>query len=161
LEDAEKKLQTLVNEQKKLSVGDTARSENWEGVLKKAELTDAVYPSNTSGQYNYYSAGSDSVLLDLEFDVKNLNTETLAFADFANNIVVSYGDYKYNNYEMFYDMGTSLSVTLLKGEYVGPAPLDVTRLYILFSLPKEVATSDLPVSVSLTVAGTERVIAIR
>ena len=135
-----------------LAVGETVTTDVWEITLARAEITDAIYPVDTDASGIHYEASDGYRFVNLEFDLKNLDTDVRAFADAVSGVVVHCGKYDYNGYEMFYDMGGSLSVTLLKGTTHGPNPLDPTHLYVETQIPEE-ALSAGSITVDLTVAG--------
>ena len=135
-----------------LAVGETVTTDVWEITLARAEIADAIYPVETGSSGIHYEASDGYRFVNLEFDLKNLDTEVRSFADAVSGVVIHCGKYDYSGYEMFYDMGGSLSVTLLKGTTHGPNPLDPTRLYVETQVPEE-ALSAGSITVDLTVAG--------
>ena len=135
-----------------VAVGDTIHSDSWDVTLTKAEFASEIYPEDLSSSGNYYVQAEGSKFCNLEFDVKNLSSETLAFADAVNNVVVHCGQYAYDGYYMYYDMGGTMSILMVKGETHGPAPLDVTHLYVETDIPDEaVALND--TTIDLVIAG--------
>ena len=135
-----------------LAVGEVVTTDVWEITVAKAEIAEAIYPVNTGASGIHYESSDGYRFINLEFDLKNLDTDVRAFADAVSDVVVHCGKYDYSGYEMFYDMGGSLSVTMLKGTTFGPNPLDTTRLYVETQVPEE-ALSVGSITVDLTVAG--------
>ena len=135
-----------------LKAGDRVSTEFWEITLAKAELTNAIYPVESGGSGIYYEVGDGYKFVNLEFDIKNLDTDVRAFCDAVSDVVVHCGKYDYNGYSMYYDMGGSLSVTMLKGTTHGPSPLDPTHLYVETEVPDEAIGAG-SVTVDLVVAG--------
>ena len=135
-----------------LAVGDTVSTAYWEITLAKAELATAIYPVESSSSGIHYEVADGYHFVNLEFDIKNLDTDVRAFSDAVNSVVVHCGKYDYNGYSMYYDMGGSLSVTLLKGTTHGPSPLDPTHLYVETEVPDEAIDAG-SVTVDLVIAG--------
>ena len=135
-----------------LAVGDTVSTAYWEITLAKAELATAIYPVESSSSGIHYEVADGYHFVNLEFDIKNLDTDVRAFSDAVNSVVVHCGKYDYNGYSMYYYMGGSLSVTLLKGTTHGPSPLDPTHLYVETEVPDEAIDAG-SVTVDLVIAG--------
>ncbi len=139
-------------EVQELAVGGTVKTELWEITLAKAETATEIHPVDPGATGTYYQSSEGRQFMNLEFDIKNLDTEVRAFSDAVSDVVVHCGKYDYNGYAMYYDMGGSLSVTLLKGTTHGPAPLDPTHLYVETDIPDEAAGMD-SITVDLIIAG--------
>lgn len=133
-----------------LSVGETVKTDTWEITLTKAEFTSEIYPENPTGTYYYHDAGTK--FCNLEFDITNLDTEIQSFGSAVDNMVLTCGDYVYNDHYYYYDMGGSLSVVILEGHVFGTDPLDTTHIYAEIDVPEQAAS--LGGTVEVTIAGT-------
>ncbi len=150
--ETENEIAPVVTGATALAVGEVVTTDVWEITVAKAEIAEAIYPANPGASGIHYESSDGYRFINLEFDLKNLDTDVRAFADAVSDVVVHCGKYDYSGYEMFYDMGGSLSVTMLKGTTFGPNPLDPTRLYVETQVPEE-ALSAGSITVDLTVAG--------
>ena len=122
---------------KELPIDETITGGNWEVVCTSAEITTAIYPEDPDFTGNYLEVDDGKKIIDFEFDVKNLASDVVPYSDAINNVSVKCGSYNFNNYEMYYDMGSSISVTMLQGQYIGSDPLDTTHIYVVLVVADE------------------------
>lgn len=83
--------------EKDINLGDKVEvTDSLEFTLLNVELTTLIEPPNKDGIYKYYEAkGDDVILLDVEIDVKNIETRSRSAEDFLDVRVMYEGKYEY------------------------------------------------------------------
>ena len=142
-----------------MSVGDTVTTDNWEVTFVSTELTDEVFPPDTSGWYASVEANDGYVALDLEFDVKCTAGKARSVTDALGACRVDYANkYSYEGADRYYQWDEAhLSIA----NRIDVSPLETLHIYYIVWLPEEVASTSEPLTIDMMIAGEQYHITIR
>ena len=122
-------------------------TETVEATLQDVYTTNALYPPNKSGYYHYFEADSGKVYLVMEFMVKNLDGNELAYDEIAGVHCIYNEKYRYSSTVAFdEDGGKSLSSY---ASIYGLDPLESNRVYYLMEIPQEAENGPLVINIYL------------
>ena len=136
-----------------VAVGDTITTEYAEIKINNVAISYEVLPDDTSSYYNYYSAESGYVYIDLDVDVKNLQKQDM-MCDAVMTATADYNNgYKYTASPIVDD--STLGFTY--ANIVSIAPLTTQGMHYAFNCPQEIDETDYPLFVEIAPAGTDEV----
>ena len=122
---------------KKISVGDTVKTRNFEFTLRKVELSYDVNPENPATFYLHYPAPSGKVYIHVDADIKNTQKQDLE-ADEIYKVEANYNNgYKYNGSAI---VGKDNRSSFTYANITSIAPLDTLDVHNLVECPEEVET---------------------
>jgi len=128
-------------------------------IYKTAKLTTKITEDNTSGAYIYYYCENDEIYFDIMFKVKNISNYSVNIDSIFDNINVTYNTtYKYNKFECFYS--TADDVSIIYG-MTNIEPLKTVTYHLTVKLPREVADSSSPISISFNTFGEKQFLQFR
>ena len=135
---------------KPLSIGETVTTDDYELTVNSIDFSYEVSPSDTSGVYTSYPADSGKVYIDIKANFKNLMPRDILIKELPTATVTYNDQYKYTGFAIV-DRGNSFDWAR---NYVVATPLSTEIIHILVECPKEVATSDGSVVVSIMMGQT-------
>lgn len=143
-------------EEQKLKTGDFFSSSTFELTFKEAKITKEIRPDSRG--YSYYDSDNDEIYLDLIFKIKNIGTFASDFEGIFKDVNAIYDDkYTYMNYSEFYSIGDQIDNIW----YEELDPLKTATYHLAIKLPREIANTSKPISVSFNVLGKNKVLYFR
>lgn len=144
---------------KTLKIGSTVNAKHWQITLSNAQITNAIYPADTSGYYSYRHPSEGNLFVDLVFTLKNTSSATIAMTDAFDDVSLSYGgNYTYTSHSMMFSTNSFVEIAY---DWDGIAPLHSQKVHVVFSVPAEVKNSSKSLVATLSIDGEEKIINIR
>lgn len=141
-----------------ISIGQTVKTDEFEFTLNSVELSYNVKPDNPPSVYSYYTATSGQVYIYLNATVKNLLDYDVG-CDCIYSVKANYNNgYEYTGFNIITDYDGDFSYSNINSI----TPLQTMGVHCLIDCPKEVETSDNPLSLTIKMRdGTEFLYTVR
>lgn len=137
---AKKKLTSLeekkAEKERELAIGDSFASGSMNITLDDAQITKEVWPENRASAMYSIVPADGQVLVDLKFTMTYKISNGPAIASGLSDMVVTCGSYTYSEYELYYDEGYDLQLTLMNGEYDAFEALDPWTVHLMTNVPQ-------------------------
>lgn len=132
-----------------INIGDTITTENREVLINSIDFSYKVEPEDTSGYYNYYSADSGKVYIVMDADIKNLQKSDIN-CDKVMKVTADYNNgYSYSAFSIVEDKSLGFNYSNINSI----SPLETMGMRYLIDCPEEVATSDAPLIITISIDG--------
>lgn len=156
LRDIQKEAQRA---EKMLSPGDSFTENNWELVYSGSNLADKIKPNNTSGYYLYYHPNDNEIYVDLVFQIQNVGNAMQSIENIVGDSTLLYGDKKMEISPTLYaSYGGQIEPVY---SWDGLSPLKQITLHIVYTLPREALSNDLPIEAEVKLCGKDKLIVVR
>lgn len=133
---------------KKVSIGKTIKTEDYDFTLRKVELSYDVNPDNPPSYYTHYPAENGQVYIHVDADIKNTQKQDLE-CDEIYGVKADYDDgYTYDGFAVAEDTDgdfTYANITQVN-------PLQTLGVHTLVDCPEEVETSDKSLKIIITMS---------
>ena len=143
----EDKVEEVLNQNTKISVGEVVTMENGEFSIEKTNITNKVTPPKASGYYSYYEADSGKVYVDVIITYKNLATSDVDADEIVKGTLKFKGSYEYTGFVTIEEDNRS---DFTYANITSISPLSTEYLHYLFEVPENVSTEDGNIVVTLT-----------
>ena len=160
---AQKRLEEVKAEEalRKITInpGDVIKSSKWEVTYKKTNISSKILPNITKGYYFYYHTDDDETFIDLVFQIKNIDTDTLGISDLVKSVSVDYNGKTYNkSFGLFVSSGDDIDKVY---DWDGLGALKSTTLHVAIAMPREIQSNGKTLSVDLTINGYKKHVVVR